>query len=297
MLLLKLIVLTISALCTQSLCAIGEGKKTVSLFPKGFKFDQTLLENNNYVLAAKKLNTIIMDSKKGTLSLVGEIVRFLLSLTAGQSYRILNSYSYGRTPLHMAVIKDQPEIVSLLLLFGTNPNHIFDIKYTPFKWTIMYLPQKNKIRDMVDIILDRNILIKPNIMDLLKDSAGCSFDIQKYIHQVLVKQYKCASAFLGLMLKNIRFSSFGDRVFSVIDKVKYFVEAGADIETRNEEEQTMLMRAAQLGDLEVVKYLVEKGADINLKNIRGENALDLAEYSGKKHVVIFLNKIAKNKED
>jgi ankyrin repeat protein len=45
--------------------------------------------------------------------------------------------------------------------------------------------------------------------------------------------------------------------------VKYLIEKGADIHSKDKDGRTALMWASGMGHLEVVKYLIEKGADIH----------------------------------
>ena len=64
----------------------------------------------------------------------------------------------------------------------------------------------------------------------------------------------------------------------VIDEV---LAAGLDIDHRHEG-QTMLMEAADGGQVELVRYLLEKGADASLANDDGELALDVAVREGRR---------------
>lgn len=60
--------------------------------------------------------------------------------------------------------------------------------------------------------------------------------------------------------------------------VKLLVAKGADIHQKSAENVTVLMYAAQGGDLETVKYLVDKkGADLDAKDDDGKSALDFVQ--------------------
>jgi ankyrin repeat protein len=59
----------------------------------------------------------------------------------------------------------------------------------------------------------------------------------------------------------------------VIETVRYLIEAGIDIDYPLEENETLLMKAASRGCLELVKFLVEAGANLNARNQCGENPL------------------------
>ena len=63
-------------------------------------------------------------------------------------------------------------------------------------------------------------------------------------------------------------------------RVKEFVEAGADVNAKNENGHTVLMFAASNDQTAIVKYLVEKGANVNAKNNYGWTALMSAVENG-----------------
>lgn len=60
------------------------------------------------------------------------------------------------------------------------------------------------------------------------------------------------------------------------DIVEMLLEAGADIEHRNDQGETALISAAQNGHKEIVQMLLDAGANVNQENADGETALDLA---------------------
>ena len=62
-----------------------------------------------------------------------------------------------------------------------------------------------------------------------------------------------------------------------MEKVKYLVEQGTDIDAQDKYGKTAMMYAARYGDIDIVMYLVEQGADINLKTSEGKTALAIAE--------------------
>ena len=45
--------------------------------------------------------------------------------------------------------------------------------------------------------------------------------------------------------------------------VKYLLENGADINSKDKDSNTALVFSSENGNLEIVKYLVENGADVN----------------------------------
>ena len=57
--------------------------------------------------------------------------------------------------------------------------------------------------------------------------------------------------------------------------VEMLLEAGANIEHRNDQGETALIAAAQNGHKEIVQILLDAGANINQENADGETALEL----------------------
>ncbi len=62
-----------------------------------------------------------------------------------------------------------------------------------------------------------------------------------------------------------------------IECMKMLMDAGADIEYKNELGRTCLMLAAFMGHIECVKLLIEAGADVAYKNSTKESAISYAE--------------------
>jgi ankyrin repeat protein len=78
-----------------------------------------------------------------------------------------------------------------------------------------------------------------------------------------------------------------------LDMAKLLLEAGADVNARDEQGNTPLQRAVDegwRGGLEVAELLVSKGADVSAKNRRGETPLSMAKAKGRKELVEFLRK-------
>ncbi|MBR1604047.1 MAG: ankyrin repeat domain-containing protein, partial [Synergistaceae bacterium] len=60
--------------------------------------------------------------------------------------------------------------------------------------------------------------------------------------------------------------------------IKLLIDAGADVNARNEDGKTALMAAARYNqNPEVIETLVDVGADVNARNEDGETARDYAQ--------------------
>jgi ankyrin repeat protein len=64
--------------------------------------------------------------------------------------------------------------------------------------------------------------------------------------------------------------------FGFLDRIKLFLAAGLDVDTKDKTGATALMVACHSGELEMVKFLLERGANVNAKNTRGITALMLS---------------------
>ena len=60
------------------------------------------------------------------------------------------------------------------------------------------------------------------------------------------------------------------------DIVRMLLDAGANIEHKNDQGENALISAVQEGHIDTVKLLLDAGADVNQSNTDGETALDLA---------------------
>ena len=64
--------------------------------------------------------------------------------------------------------------------------------------------------------------------------------------------------------------------------------AGADVNAKNVESETPLMKAARRGSVECVQALLKRGADSTVRDNEGKSALALAREGGNDDVVSLL---------
>ena len=70
-----------------------------------------------------------------------------------------------------------------------------------------------------------------------------------------------------------------------LSKVVVAVNQGADVNVRNAEARTALMRSSKRGFEKVVRYLIDNGADVNAKDNNGKTALMGAAKKGHSDIV------------
>ena len=73
-------------------------------------------------------------------------------------------------------------------------------------------------------------------------------------------------------------------IWGEINKVKYFISQGANIDVKIRRGETPLHFASYKGYINIVEYLISKGANIECKTQKGEIPLYLA--SGMNHINI-----------
>lgn len=72
--------------------------------------------------------------------------------------------------------------------------------------------------------------------------------------------------------------------------IQFFIDAGLEINTLDNEGYTMLSYAAEYGNMGIIDFLLENGADGNVVNFNGSKPLHLAAQFGHKDIVkLFLN--------
>ena len=73
-----------------------------------------------------------------------------------------------------------------------------------------------------------------------------------------------------------------------VDVVRALLEKGANVNAKDSDGETALMKAAYYGYADVVRVLIEKGASADAKNRLGETALQLARLKNRADIVDLL---------
>ena len=73
-----------------------------------------------------------------------------------------------------------------------------------------------------------------------------------------------------------------------IEAVRKYLDAGADVNTKDEDGYTLLTVAVAYGSKEIVELLIFNGVDVNAKNDGGSTPLNIATAQGHKEIVELL---------
>ena len=74
------------------------------------------------------------------------------------------------------------------------------------------------------------------------------------------------------------------------------IARGADVNAKDDDGETPLFGAAEMGNLSMARFLVSKGADVRILNKKGETIASQAEFFGYADMAAYLNEIAKKKQ-
>ncbi len=141
-------------------------------------------------------------------------------------------------------------------------------------------------------LVTHKLFDKPETIDSYSDDGFTPLALAAYFnHGDVVKYLLSKQAEVNLPSKN------GFQVFPLHAAVtansyeitEYLLEAGADVNVRQQSGVTPLHTAAQNGNIGILILLLEKGADTSFKTEAGKSAADLAAEKGYKDIAEILN--------
>jgi ankyrin repeat protein len=174
-----------------------------------------------------------------------EVVKLLID--NGADVNIRNNE--GLTSLDIAMMHNRREIAELLIASGTNANvpSLYPSGDTP-----LHYATKAGHKEIIELLIAKgeDVNAKNNDGQTPLDIA-VSTNNKKIVELFISRDAEVSSIHTAILM--------GD-----MEKVKKFVNAGTDINTKDLEGSTLLERALSTRNFELVKFLLEKGADINL---------------------------------
>ncbi|GFR03461.1 ANK_REP_REGION domain-containing protein [Trichonephila clavata] len=180
---------------------------------------------------------------------------------------------YCNTVLHLAMrhCYNKLAVVSVLLKAGANPNKINAVKKTPLRMAIKYGQDMPVISELIKSGANINFLDK-------KDNSPLHFAVAHFRQPVV-------DAFLKLKADvNVK-NCHGNNVLHqcvlchnlhTIRKILQSKDYTADIDAKNNDDETPLMLAVKSGDYEIVKELLSFGASVLIPDKHGSSLLHAA---------------------
>ncbi|CDK30214.1 ankyrin repeat domain-containing protein [Candidatus Babela massiliensis] len=181
-----------------------------------------------------------------------------------------------------------------------NETVIQQVKETINEWNdIFQQPKKINLQDTAlasqqfkDVL---NVALKsPSLKNYINDLKSKHFDelFEDLKHQSIEEYRDLSTEDLNKNLFNIlNKETISKEDFKVAVKL---ILAGADVDTKNNEDNTALMLASIYGYKEIVEILIKAGADVNTKNYYGYTALIESSSNGHKEIVEMLIKAGTN---
>ncbi|HAB50883.1 MAG TPA: hypothetical protein DCE80_01665, partial [Ignavibacteriales bacterium] len=185
------------------------------------------------------------------------------------------------TPLVYAVIRENLELVKLLITSGADVN----LRYTgtPLETAI----EHGNI-EIVKLLLEKGA----DVNGVDNPSLPTEFQVTLISKTLIESALKPSSklSIIKLLIENganvnIKEKLYGDTpLMRAVERpdveiVKFILDNGADVNARDNEGRTALMKAVYLKakyGMNICKILIEYGADVNIENNDGRTALDIA---------------------
>src|SRR5947208_3363330 len=192
------------------------------------------------------------------------------SLYLAIELRNMDTYSNRPNPPETDRTLTATDIIKKLLARGANPNQVFDKKppqiqtqgtvVVPPDATAFYRAVKAADLTVMRMLLDKGanagLAIKNGGTPLMLAAGGGPARAQE--EEVVDKTGRA----------------------DAVEVIKMILDAGADINAVNDQENTALHLAASKGNDAVVQYLASRGAKLDVKNKAGKTPLDLAMAPG-----------------
>lgn len=187
----------------------------------------------------------------------------------------------GDTPLHLAIKKNNFELIKIMTEQQTNLERINNLSFTPFLCAVSFANNTEIVQHLIDKKCD--IKAKASGFGAIHYAAAREND--EFV-KLLLKEQKT-------LINDLTFDGKFTPLHiaaakDALETVRHLVEEGSDIDGRDKKDRTPLHLAASTGRLHVVKYLVEKGCKVNLQCSYGYTPIHLATKNGHITVVKFL---------
>jgi cytohesin len=194
-----------------------------------------LAMDRNHLDVAKFLVAQGADVTLHLAAYVGDLERARALIQGGN--QVDERWSEGRTPLHMAACTGQRDIAELLISRGADVN-----AQDEGGWTPLHVAAWSGHENVVETLIARGAAVNARTLERDSERDGRSH----------------YGAFIPVVTTPLHLAVKYPKV------VKVLVANGADINAKDEHDETPIDRAAAEGDRQVVDLLVAAGADISL---------------------------------
>jgi len=204
----------------------------------------------------------------------------------------------GNTPLNAVIRANNFEMIKYLIELGANVNKECKNGITPLKVAI----EVNNF-NIIKYLIGNGADVNQKSHSSLDDSTPFVKATQQEFENMKILKYLIGSG------ANINENSSSNDIlalqtnksisYNIVNKVKYLINHGIDINKVNESGDTPLSVAVDYNNKILVKYLIEHGADINKENKHGETLLISTIKNGYLDMTRFLIQLKAdvNKED
>ncbi len=183
------------------------------------------------------------------------------------------------TPLMCASASGQSACVSYLLKSGADICAETSISHKAFFFAV----NRNRL-DVVRLLLDKGV----DVLEKFEHESEL-FNNSSILHHCMGRKVRIGTLQLlhdrGADINAKNSNGYAPLFMAILnhnaDAVKFLLNAGANIEERDSQSRTPLLKAVSLDlNVEIVGLLVEKGADVNARDERGSTPLHGAATSG-----------------
>ncbi|KAF1313558.1 Serine/threonine protein kinase, partial [Globisporangium splendens] len=205
---------------------------------------------------------IVKAAKEGGVEAIRQVV-----LQCSDAASCLNGLgSIGVTPLYMAVLKGNVELVTYLLASGASP-----LLPTAKGRSPLFAAILSDSLEILNLLIEAGASIHETGGELLFEATRRGrFEIATWLLESGVADVHFVSPISG-MTPLFAAASFGNTQLAA-----KFLSKGADVNLRTNKGQTPLFVAALLGHLEMVRFLLEHGATVEPATEHGETPLSVA---------------------
>jgi ankyrin repeat protein len=207
--------------------------------------------------------------------------------------------NYGESPLILAIINNQNDIVKKLCEYGK-----IDIDCIDYQgYTALYYAVENNNYENVESLLkagsNYNIIL-PNGETTM--SYACMMEYNKIVRLLYDYGDTVPNNYLGLNNKRKKIEKPKKDIIPDIfllaiknnnkDDILKCLDQGYNINQRYSPYYTTpIMYATELGNLDIIKLLCEKGADLNIEDSSGGNSLLIADMLDRQDIINYFNSI------